>query len=42
MKPILLPGTYDMLDYKAMIAKGDECWKEIWDLVKRYGQQMGD
>ena len=42
MKPILMPGTYDMLDYKAMIANGDECWKEIWDLVKRYGQQMGD
>ena len=42
MKPILMPGTYDMLDYKAMIAKGDECWKEIWELVKRYGQQMGD
>ena len=42
MKPILIPGTYDMLDYKAMLAKGDECWREIWDLVKRYGQQMGD
>lgn len=42
MKPILMPGTYDMLDYKAMIAKGDECWREIWELVKRYGQQMGD
>ena len=42
MKPILVPGTYDMLDYKAMIAKGDECWREIWDLVKKYGQQMGD
>ena len=42
MKPIFMPGTYDMLDYRAMIAKGDECWREIWDLVKRYGQQMGD
>lgn len=42
MKTILMPGTYDMLDYKAMLAKGDECWREIWDLVKRYGQQMGD
>lgn len=42
MKPIIMPGTYDMMDYKAMIEKGDECWKEIWELVKRYGQQMGD
>lgn len=42
MKPIILDCAYDILDYRAMIAKGDECWNEIWDLVKKYGRQMGD
>lgn len=42
MKPIILDCAYDILDYRAMIAKGDECWDEIWDLVKKYGRQMGD
>ena len=42
MKPILMECTYDMLDYKAMFDKSVEVWNEIWDLVKRYGQQMGD
>lgn len=42
MKPIIMECTYDELDYRAMLAKGDKCWNEIWDLVKKYGQQMGD
>ena len=42
MKSILMECTYDMLDYKAMFDKSVEVWNEIWDLVKRYGQQMGD
>lgn len=42
MREIYLECSYDELDYKAMADKGTECWNEIWDLVKRYGQQMGD
>lgn len=42
MREIYVEETYDMVDYKAMSEKGKECWNEIWDLVKRYGQQMGD
>ena len=42
MREIYLDETYDMIDYLAMSKKGKECWNEIWDLVKRYGQQMGD
>ena len=42
MKPIIMECTYDELDYRAMLVKGDECWNEIWDLVKKYGRQMGD
>ncbi len=37
-----IDGTYDMIDYKDMLEKGKKCWNEIWDLVKKYGQQMGD
>ena len=37
-----IDGTYDMIDYKDMLEKGKKCWDEIWDLVKKYGQQMGD
>ena len=42
MRELYLEGSYDELDYKAMADRGTECWNEIWDLVKRYGQQMGD
>ena len=42
MQPILMKNTYDMLDYKAMLKKGNETWNEILDLVKKYGQQMSD
>ena len=38
----LIEGTYNMLDYKKMLAEGKKAWDEIWDLVKKYGQQMGD
>ena len=37
-----IDGTYDMIDYKDMLEKATKCWDEIWDLVKKYGQQMGD
>jgi len=37
-----IDGTYDMIDYKEMLEKATKCWDEIWDLVKKYGQQMGD
>lgn len=42
MQPILMKGTYDMLDYLAMTKKSKEAWDELLDLVKKYGQQMGD
>ena len=42
MREIYIPQTYDMIDYMAMSEKGKEAWNEIWDLVKRYGQQMND
>ena len=38
----LIEGTYNMLDHKKMYDEGQKVWKEIWDLVKKYGQQMGD
>ena len=38
----LIEGTYNMLDYKKMMDDGQKAWNEIWDLVKKYGQQMGD
>ena len=38
----LVEGTYNMLDYKKMLDEGRKVWNEIWDLVKKYGQQMGD
>ena len=38
----LIEGTYNMLDYKKMMDEGQKVWNEIWDLVKTYGQQMGD
>ena len=38
----LVEGTYNMLDYKKMLDEGLKVWNEIWDLVKKYGQQMGD
>jgi predicted transcriptional regulator YdeE len=38
----LIEGTYNMLDYKKMMDDGQKVWNEIWDLVKKYGQQMGD
>ena len=38
----LTEGTYNMLDYKKMYDEGQKVWNEIWDLVKKYGQQMGD
>ena len=38
----LIEGTYNMLNYKKMYDEGQKVWNEIWDLVKKYGQQMGD
>ena len=38
----LIEGTYNMLDYKKMLDEGQKVWNEIWELVKKYGQQMGD
>ena len=38
----LVEGTYNMLDHKKMYDEGQKVWNEIWDLVKKYGQQMGD
>ena len=38
----LIEGTFNMLDYKKMMDEGQKVWDEIWDLVKKYGQQMGD
>jgi hypothetical protein len=38
----LIEGTYNMLDLKKMYDEGQKIWNEIWDLVKKYGQQMGD
>ena len=38
----LIEGTYNMLDYKKMMDESKKVWNEIWDLVKKYGQQMGD
>lgn len=34
--------TYNNLDYKRMLDDAKKVWNEIWDLVKKYGQQMGD
>jgi hypothetical protein len=42
MVEFYIDGTYDMIDYKEMLEKATKCWDEIWDLVKKYGQQMGD
>lgn len=42
MVEFYIDGTYDMIDYKKMLEKATKCWDEIWDLVKKYGQQMGD
>ena len=42
MRIHLIEGTYNMLDYKKMLDEGQKVWNEIWDLVKKYGQQMGD
>ena len=42
MHVFLVEGTYNMLDYKKMYDEGQKVWGEIWDLVKKYGQQMGD
>lgn len=39
---ILLPGTYDIIDYKKMSEKANECYYEIWELVKKYGRSMWD
>ena len=39
---ILLPGTYDMIDYNKMHEKANECWDEIWELVRKYGRSMWD
>lgn len=41
-EPIILPGTYDILDYQKMYEKSREFWDEIWDLVKKYGMSMWD
>lgn len=41
-EPIILPGTYDILDYKKMHEKSVECYSQIWDLVKKYGPSMWD
>ena len=38
----LIEGTYNMLDHKKMYDEAQKIWNEIWDLVKKYGQQMGD
>ena len=42
MHVFLIEGTYNMLDYKKMVEESKWVWNEIWDLVKKYGQQMGD
>ena len=42
MVEIYIEGTYDMIDYMKMYEKGKDCWNEIWDLIRKYGQQMGD
>lgn len=42
MQYYTLDGTYDMLDYKKMLDESQKVWNEIWDLVKKYGQQMND
>ena len=42
MVEFYIEGTYDMIDYRKMVEKGKDCWNEIWDLIKKYGQQMGD
>ena len=42
MHVYLIEGTYNMLDYRKMMEEGQKVWNEIWDLVKKYGQQMGD
>lgn len=39
---IFLEGSYDELDYKKMNEVSVQCWNEIWDLVKKYGNSMGD
>ena len=39
---IVLEGSYDELDYKKMNEISVQCWNEIWDLVKKYGNSMGD
>ena len=42
MHVFLVEGTYNTLDSKKMLDEGNKVWNEIWDLVKKYGQQMGD
>ena len=37
---IVLEGSYDELDYKKMSEIANQCWNEIWDLVKKYGNTM--
>lgn len=39
---IVLEGSYDELDYKKMSEISIQCWNEIWDLVKKYGNSMWD
>ena len=39
---IVLEGSYDELDYRKMGEISEQCWNEIWDLVKKYGQSMWD
>lgn len=42
MEGYFVECTYNMPDYNRMIADAKKVWNEIWDLVRKYGQQMGD
>lgn len=41
-EPIIKAGTYDMVDYSKMHEKAEECYFEIWELIKKYGRCMWD
>ena len=42
MKEIYLPYSYNVIDWQAMYKEAQSAWDEIWDLVKKYGQMMGE
>lgn len=42
MEGYFLECSYNTPDYRRMLDSANKVWKEIWDLVKKYGQQMGD